>query len=100
MENHPLKIASLNSELLKLEKLEEMEKADILLINDKYSSKIVLTYFAHERPPNTLVNLDLTEHHSSIEKRLNFIKVKNSGKSGEILCHFLLQKETTNFKAL
>ena len=82
-----------------MDKLEELEKANILLVNDKYFSKIVLTYFAHERPPNTLVNLDLTENYSSIEKRINFIKVRNS-QSNEIKCHFLLQKESTNYKAL
>ena len=91
-------IGVLNSELVDQNQLEILEKADILLINDKYLSKIVLTFFGHDQLPNRLINLDMTERYSSIQKRLDFLQTKN--KNAEIYCHFLLEKETTNYKAL
>ena len=39
-------------------KIERIEQSKILLINDKYISKLILLFFYHG-PPSLLINLDL-----------------------------------------
>lgn len=88
-------IATLNEELKDVEQLNRLERARVLLINDKYLSKLILTFHCHGLP-NHLINLDLTGKYCSIFKRLRLIH----NPAFRLNCSLLLCKEGSDYHCL
>lgn len=73
IEKQEVKIVNCAKDLDSPQKMMGLEKSKILLINDKYISKLVLLFF-YNGPPSFLINLDLNERYCNFTKRLKFLK--------------------------
>ena len=84
---HDIQILNQASDLQNVNKFEQLEKASILLINDKFMSKMIITFMCHGSP-GTIVILDVAGKYATLYKRIKFC----GGQAHSLDIHFVTTK--------